>query len=88
MATRAITLHQTFMFVSFSYSDRTLANVISGVFQKFFPSLTKVVGTLGPNSRSVEVIEACLEAGMSGKTLKNCSGYTFCTSQGTLELVY
>ncbi|KAE9465889.1 hypothetical protein C3L33_02197, partial [Rhododendron williamsianum] len=53
------------MFVSFSCSDRTLANVISGVFQKFFPSLTKVVGTLGPNSRSVEVIEACLEAGMS-----------------------
>ncbi|KAJ0973113.1 hypothetical protein J5N97_021072 [Dioscorea zingiberensis] len=31
----------------------------------FFPSLTRIVGTLGPKSRSVEVIEACLTAGMS-----------------------
>lgn len=34
--------------------------------QKFFPSLTKIVGTLGSSSRSVETIEACLTAGMSG----------------------
>ncbi|KAL5992972.1 hypothetical protein ACLOJK_013892 [Asimina triloba] len=31
----------------------------------FLPSLTKIVGTLGPKSRSVEVIEACLKAGLS-----------------------
>ncbi|RZS12184.1 hypothetical protein BHM03_00043593 [Ensete ventricosum] len=29
--------------------------------------MTKIVGTLGPKSRSVEVITACLKAGMSGK---------------------
>jgi hypothetical protein len=34
--------------------------------QKVFPSLTKIVGTLGPKSHSVEVIEECLSAGMSG----------------------
>ncbi|ONK57654.1 uncharacterized protein A4U43_C09F2710 [Asparagus officinalis] len=33
--------------------------------QTFFPSLTKIVGTLGPKSHSVEAIEACLSAGMS-----------------------
>ncbi|KAL0537779.1 hypothetical protein IC582_026765 [Cucumis melo] len=27
--------------------------------------MTKIVGTLGPNSRSVQVISACLTAGMS-----------------------
>ncbi|RRT66673.1 hypothetical protein B296_00015081 [Ensete ventricosum] len=32
----------------------------------FFPAMTKIVGTLGPRSRSVEVISACLKAGMSG----------------------
>ncbi|KAF1871670.1 hypothetical protein Lal_00020464 [Lupinus albus] len=31
----------------------------------FFPAMTKIVGTLGPKSRSVEVISRCLEAGMS-----------------------
>ncbi|KAL6585440.1 hypothetical protein OROMI_002084 [Orobanche minor] len=31
----------------------------------FFPALTKIVGTLGPRSRSVEVISACLKTGMS-----------------------
>ncbi|KAG6477119.1 hypothetical protein ZIOFF_066371 [Zingiber officinale] len=31
----------------------------------FFPAMTKIVGTLGPKSRSVEVISACLKAGMS-----------------------
>ncbi|KAI3458887.1 hypothetical protein Pfo_015550 [Paulownia fortunei] len=31
----------------------------------FFPAMTKIVGTLGQNSRSVEVISACLKAGMS-----------------------
>lgn len=28
--------------------------------------MTKIVGTLGPKSRSVEVISGCLNAGMSG----------------------
>lgn len=28
--------------------------------------MTKIVGTLGPKSRSVEVISGCLKAGMSG----------------------
>jgi len=31
--------------------------------------MTKIVGTLGPKSRSVDTISACLKAGMSG----NCS---------------
>ncbi|KAI7993127.1 Pyruvate kinase 2, cytosolic [Camellia lanceoleosa] len=42
-----------------------LASVLTPSKPSFLPSLTKIVGTLGPNSRSVEVIEACLEAGMS-----------------------
>ncbi|XP_078440898.1 pyruvate kinase 2, cytosolic-like isoform X2 [Wolffia australiana] len=33
--------------------------------QGSFPSMTKIVGTLGPKSRSVEIIEACLIGGMS-----------------------
>ena len=34
--------------------------------QSFFPAMTKIVGTLGPKSRSVEIISGCLKAGMSG----------------------
>lgn len=34
--------------------------------QSFFPAMTKIVGTLGPKSRTVEVISSCLKAGMSG----------------------
>lgn len=37
--------------------------------QSFFPAMTKIVGTLGPKSRSVEIISRCLEAGMSGTVL-------------------
>ncbi|KAL4568930.1 hypothetical protein LXL04_024551 [Taraxacum kok-saghyz] len=37
--------------------------------QSYFPSMTKIVGTLGPKSRSVEVISRCLMAGMSGNFL-------------------
>ncbi|KAK6131849.1 hypothetical protein DH2020_034402 [Rehmannia glutinosa] len=33
--------------------------------------MTKIVGTLGPNSRSVEVISGCLKAGMSGDLLNS-----------------
>ncbi|KAH9627066.1 hypothetical protein KSS87_023754 [Heliosperma pusillum] len=36
-----------------------------GFQQSAFPALTKIVGTLGPNSRSLETISACLNAGMS-----------------------
>jgi hypothetical protein len=35
--------------------------------QSFFPAMTKIVGTLGPKSRSVDTISSCLKAGMSGK---------------------
>ncbi|CAL0316806.1 unnamed protein product [Lupinus luteus] len=31
----------------------------------FFPAMTKIVGTLGPKSRSVDTISRCLNAGMS-----------------------
>ncbi|KAL5648364.1 hypothetical protein ACJX0J_039173, partial [Zea mays] len=31
----------------------------------FFPAMTKIVGTLGPKSRSVDTISSCLKAGMS-----------------------
>ncbi|KAL7172364.1 hypothetical protein ACSBR2_031955 [Camellia fascicularis] len=31
----------------------------------FFPAMPKIVGTLGPKSRSVEIISSCLNAGMS-----------------------
>ncbi|KAH0864890.1 hypothetical protein HID58_082101 [Brassica napus] len=33
--------------------------------QSFFPALTKIVGTLGPKSRSVETLSGCLKSGMS-----------------------
>lgn len=42
-----------------------LASVLSPAKPKVFPSLTKIVGTLGPKSHSVEVIQECLTAGMS-----------------------
>ncbi|KAL4388533.1 hypothetical protein GQ457_09G028200 [Hibiscus cannabinus] len=32
--------------------------------------MTKIVGTLGPNSRSVEIISGCLKAGMSGSIFR------------------
>ncbi|KAF2308203.1 hypothetical protein GH714_036763 [Hevea brasiliensis] len=42
-----------------------LSSVLTSSKPSHLPSLTKLVGTLGPNSRSVETIEACLNAGMS-----------------------
>lgn len=40
--------------------------------------MTKIVGTLGAKSRSVEVLSACLKAGMSGiNILKNFSFFFF-----------
>ena len=34
--------------------------------QTVFPAMTRIVGTLGPKSRSVEIISDCMKAGMSG----------------------
>ncbi|XP_078156506.1 pyruvate kinase 1, cytosolic-like [Carex rostrata] len=42
-----------------------LASVLTPTKTKFFPSLTKIVATLGAKSRSVETLEQCLKAGMS-----------------------
>ncbi|KAJ1685922.1 hypothetical protein LUZ63_017312 [Rhynchospora breviuscula] len=42
-----------------------LASVLAPTKDKFFPSLTKIVATLGPKSRSVETLEKCLKTGMS-----------------------
>ncbi|GLJ29558.1 hypothetical protein SUGI_0582970 [Cryptomeria japonica] len=42
-----------------------MASILEPSKTNFFPAMTKIVGTLGPNSRSVEVIEGCLRAGMS-----------------------
>ncbi|RDX99707.1 Pyruvate kinase 1, cytosolic, partial [Mucuna pruriens] len=35
------------------------------ILQTFFPAMTKIIGTLGPKSRSVDIISHCLDAGMS-----------------------
>ncbi|KAL1553167.1 pyruvate kinase [Salvia divinorum] len=42
-----------------------MATILEPSRPSFFPAMTKIVGTLGPNSRSVEVISGCLKAGMS-----------------------
>ncbi|CAA6667565.1 unnamed protein product [Spirodela intermedia] len=42
-----------------------MASILEPSKPTFFPAMTKIVGTLGPKSRSVEVISACLKAGMS-----------------------
>eukprot|EP01018_Ginkgo_biloba_P004254 Gb_29462 [translate_table: standard] len=42
-----------------------MASILEPSKPNFFPALTKIVGTLGPESRSVEMIESCLKAGMS-----------------------
>eukprot|EP00249_Psilotum_nudum_P008328 c21197_g1_i1 orf=253-1836(+) len=42
-----------------------LASILERSKPSFFPAMTKIIGTLGPRSRSVEVIETCLKAGMS-----------------------
>ncbi|KAJ6986714.1 hypothetical protein NC653_020059 [Populus alba x Populus x berolinensis] len=43
-----------------------LASVLEPSKPSFFPAMSKIVGTLGPQSRSVEIISNCLKAGMSG----------------------
>ncbi|XP_068662756.1 pyruvate kinase 1, cytosolic-like [Aristolochia californica] len=42
-----------------------MASILEPSKPNFFPAMTKIVGTLGPKSRSVEVISSCLKAGMS-----------------------
>ncbi|KAG5239613.1 pyruvate kinase, cytosolic isozyme [Salix suchowensis] len=42
-----------------------LASVLQPSKPSFFPAMTKIIGTLGPKSRSVEIISNCLKAGMS-----------------------
>ncbi|CAK9159610.1 unnamed protein product [Ilex paraguariensis] len=42
-----------------------MASILQPSKPSFFPAMTKIVGTLGPKSRSVEVISSCLKAGMS-----------------------
>jgi hypothetical protein len=45
--------------------------------QNFFPAMTKIVGTLGPKSRSVDTISACLKAGMSGKAIPSSTARAY-----------
>lgn len=42
-----------------------MASILEPSKSSFFPAMTKIVGTLGPKSRSAEVISGCLKAGMS-----------------------
>ncbi|KAJ9553743.1 hypothetical protein OSB04_017788 [Centaurea solstitialis] len=42
-----------------------MASILEPSKPSFFPAMTKIVGTLGPRSRSVETISSCLIAGMS-----------------------
>nr|GLL24763.1 pyruvate kinase 1, cytosolic-like isoform X1 [Ipomoea trifida] len=42
-----------------------MASILEPSKASFFPAMTKIVGTLGPKSRSVEIISHCLKAGMS-----------------------
>ncbi|CAN6438636.1 unnamed protein product [Victoria cruziana] len=42
-----------------------MASILEPSRPSFFPAMTKIVGTLGPKSRTVEVISGCLKAGMS-----------------------
>ncbi|OEL31809.1 Pyruvate kinase 1, cytosolic [Dichanthelium oligosanthes] len=42
-----------------------MASILEPSKTSFFPAMTKIVGTLGPKSRSVDTISACLKSGMS-----------------------
>ncbi|CAO2145571.1 unnamed protein product [Urochloa humidicola] len=42
-----------------------MASILEPSKTNFFPAMTKIVGTLGPKSRSVDTISSCLKAGMS-----------------------
>ncbi|KAJ7974961.1 Pyruvate kinase family protein [Quillaja saponaria] len=42
-----------------------MASILEPSKPNFFPAMTKIVGTLGQQSRSVDIISGCLNAGMS-----------------------
>ena len=42
-----------------------MASILEPSKPSFFPAMTKIVGTLGPKSRSIDTISRCLDAGMS-----------------------
>lgn len=42
-----------------------MASILEPPRPSVFPAMTKIVGTLGPKSRSVDIIKDCLHAGMS-----------------------
>lgn len=42
-----------------------MASILEPSKPTFFPAMTKIVGTLGPKSRSADIISSCLKAGMS-----------------------
>jgi len=42
-----------------------MASILEPSKPNFFPAMTKIVGTLGPKSRSVDTISSCLKSGMS-----------------------
>ncbi|CAJ2632448.1 pyruvate kinase 1, cytosolic isoform X1 [Trifolium pratense] len=42
-----------------------MISILEPAKSSFFPAMTRIVGTLGPKSRSVDVISSCLKAGMS-----------------------
>ncbi|KAJ9175374.1 hypothetical protein P3X46_013937 [Hevea brasiliensis] len=42
-----------------------MASILEPSKPTFFPAMTKIVGTLGPKSRTVEIISSCLSSGMS-----------------------
>ncbi|XP_068330774.1 pyruvate kinase 1, cytosolic-like [Pyrus communis] len=42
-----------------------MASILEPSKPTFFPAMTRIVGTLGPKSQSVETISGCLKAGMS-----------------------
>ncbi|KAM2695219.1 hypothetical protein EV1_039752 [Malus domestica] len=42
-----------------------MASILEPSKPSFFPAMTRIVGTLGPKSQSVETISGCLKAGMS-----------------------
>ncbi|RVW48167.1 Pyruvate kinase 1, cytosolic [Vitis vinifera] len=51
-----------------------MASILEPSKASFFPAMTKIVGTLGPKSRSVEVISGCLKVGMSGTVMLDTVG--------------
>ncbi|KAM2264055.1 pyruvate kinase 1, cytosolic-like [Malus sylvestris] len=55
-------MHSTHLFLE---EPIRMASILEPSKPTFFPAMTRIVGTLGPKSRSVEAISGCLKAGMS-----------------------